>query len=61
MEYIIKELFEMIKAHHSGIQRLESLLGCYLNSILKQNFIVISTSFFLSPLFVLKEEYSKHE
>lgn len=51
MEYIIKEFFHMIKSHHSGIQQLESLLECYLNSILEQNFIVISTSFFLSPLF----------
>lgn len=55
----------MKKAHHSGIQLLESLLECYLNSILEQNFTVISTSFFLSLLFFfffnLKEENSKHE
>lgn len=64
MEYTIKELFHMKKAHHSGIQLLESLLECYLNSILEQNFTVISTSFFLSLLFFffnLKEENSKHE
>lgn len=40
----------MIKAHHSGIQLLESLLECYLTRILEQNFTVISTSSFLSLL-----------
>lgn len=51
MEYIIKKLFHMIKAHHSSIQLLESLLERYLTRILEQNFSVISTSFFLSLLF----------
>lgn len=41
----------MIKAHHSGIQLLESLLECYLTHILEQNFSVTSTSVFLSLLF----------
>lgn len=50
MEYIIKKLFHMIKAHHSAIQLLESLLECCLTHILEQNFTVISTSFFLHLL-----------
>lgn len=41
MEYTIKNLFHMIKAHRSGIRWLESLRECYLNSTLEQDFIVI--------------------
>lgn len=49
----------MIKAHHSGIQLLESLLECYLTHILEQNFTVISTSFFLSLLSGFEREIFK--
>lgn len=51
----------MIKAHHSGIQLLESLLECYLTHILEQNFTVISTSFFLDLLSGFEREIFKPE